>query len=107
MAAREKTINAEIETLNDLRTKAYGSSGATGELRPSPARSNTPLDAGKAAQVACQQIGKKYVWAAEGPNTFDCSGLTLYAWAQARPESRCATTPSGSMRTRNASAEPT
>jgi cell wall-associated NlpC family hydrolase len=29
------------------------------------------------------QIGKPYEWGADGPNTFDCSGLTMRAWAQA------------------------
>ncbi len=28
------------------------------------------------------QIGKPYVWAAAGPNTFDCSGLVVYALRQ-------------------------
>ncbi|MGC1211182.1 MAG: C40 family peptidase [Micromonospora sp.] len=38
---------------------------------------------GVAAKVACKQIGKPYVWAANGPDSFDCSGLTQYAWAAA------------------------
>ena len=29
------------------------------------------------------QLGKPYVFATAGPNTFDCSGLTKMAWAQA------------------------
>lgn len=29
-------------------------------------------------QVALAQVGKKYVWGATGPDTFDCSGLTVY-----------------------------
>ncbi len=29
------------------------------------------------------QIGKPYVYATAGPNTFDCSGLTMMAWRQA------------------------
>lgn len=28
------------------------------------------------------QVGKPYVWAAAGPNSFDCSGLTMQAYAQ-------------------------
>ncbi|MEO6468349.1 MAG: C40 family peptidase [Acidimicrobiia bacterium] len=32
---------------------------------------------------AVQQLGKPYVFAAAGPDTFDCSGLTLMAWRQA------------------------
>lgn len=31
--------------------------------------------------VAKQQIGKPYVWGAAGPNSFDCSGLTSYAFS--------------------------
>jgi len=36
--------------------------------------------AGKAVSTAAAQIGKPYEWAAEGPDSFDCSGLTMYAW---------------------------
>ncbi len=32
---------------------------------------------------ARSQIGDPYVWGAAGPNTWDCSGLTQQAWAQA------------------------
>ncbi|GHE06907.1 C40 family peptidase [Klenkia taihuensis] len=34
-----------------------------------------------AVQYALAQLGKPYVWAAAGPNSFDCSGLTMAAWA--------------------------
>lgn len=36
-----------------------------------------------AVAYALAQVGKRYVAAAAGPNSFDCSGLTLAAWAQA------------------------
>ncbi|HWD43666.1 MAG TPA: C40 family peptidase, partial [Actinomycetota bacterium] len=29
------------------------------------------------------QLGSPYVWGAEGPSTFDCSGLTSFAYAAA------------------------
>lgn len=38
---------------------------------------------GKAMQIALSERGKPYVWAAAGPNTFDCSGLVIYSYAQA------------------------
>ncbi|MFE9686435.1 NlpC/P60 family protein [Streptomyces sp. NPDC006285] len=37
----------------------------------------------KAVRYATAQIGKPYEWGAEGPKTFDCSGLTSQAWAAA------------------------
>jgi len=36
-----------------------------------------------AVQVAMSELGKSYVWGASGPDTFDCSGLTMYAYAAA------------------------
>ena len=40
----------------------------------------TPKGIG-AAKFALQQLGKPYVFAAAGPDAFDCSGLTMAAWA--------------------------
>lgn len=41
-------------------------------------------DAGrKAIEYATEQLGKPYVWGAEGPDSFDCSGLTSQAWLHA------------------------
>ncbi|MFI6037801.1 NlpC/P60 family protein [Streptomyces sp. NPDC051315] len=37
----------------------------------------------RAVQYATAQIGKPYEWGAEGPSSFDCSGLTSQAWADA------------------------
>ena len=49
-------------------------------LRPAPAASS----AGQVAvEVALAQVGKPYQWAGAGPNSFDCSGLVMYAWAHA------------------------
>ncbi|WP_405948943.1 NlpC/P60 family protein [Streptomyces prunicolor] len=40
--------------------------------------------AGKAAVAyATAALGKPYVWGAEGPSSYDCSGLTSQAWASA------------------------
>lgn len=36
-----------------------------------------------AVRFALAQLGKPYVWAAAGPAAFDCSGLTMAAWATA------------------------
>ncbi|WP_260609402.1 C40 family peptidase [Streptomyces sp. WAC 01325] len=47
----------------------------------------------KAVSYARSQLGKPYIWGAEGPNSFDCSGLTSQAWAAAgRPIPRTSQT---------------
>jgi cell wall-associated NlpC family hydrolase len=38
--------------------------------------------AGAAVSEAYAQLGKPYEWAAAGPDRFDCSGLTMWAWAR-------------------------
>lgn len=37
----------------------------------------------RAVAFALRQLGKPYVWGAAGPNAFDCSGITMAAWASA------------------------
>jgi peptidoglycan DL-endopeptidase CwlO len=82
-AAQIKSIQAQIDQLGVDRLKAYGGSGL-GELRPVPCPTTYPGGPhGTAIKFACAQIGKPYVFAASGPNAFDCSGLTKAAWAQA------------------------
>ena len=39
--------------------------------------------AAAAVQYALAQVGDSYVYGAAGPSAFDCSGLTMMAWAQA------------------------
>jgi cell wall-associated NlpC family hydrolase len=44
-----------------------------------------PPNGGASAAVfwAEQEIGKPYQYGAAGPNSFDCSGLTMWAWEHA------------------------
>jgi cell wall-associated NlpC family hydrolase len=42
-----------------------------------------PGAAGDAIQMALAQVGDRYQHAATGPDAFDCSGLTMYAYAAA------------------------
>ncbi|MFG2572338.1 C40 family peptidase [Streptomyces sp. NPDC048481] len=37
----------------------------------------------KAVRYAVRQLGKPYEWGAQGPGSYDCSGLTSRAWGQA------------------------
>jgi peptidoglycan DL-endopeptidase CwlO len=38
---------------------------------------------GRALAFAYSQLGKPYVWGATGPDSYDCSGLTMQSWASA------------------------
>ncbi|MCF6734957.1 C40 family peptidase, partial [Blastococcus sp. KM273129] len=48
-----------------------------------PAPSGGSGAAQTAVNTAMAQIGDPYVWAAAGPDAFDCSGLMQYAYAAA------------------------
>jgi cell wall-associated NlpC family hydrolase len=50
---------------------------------PTYPKGYNPLRAEVAIDAALAQLGSPYVWAAAGPTTFDCSGLTQFAWAKA------------------------
>ncbi|WP_066834470.1 C40 family peptidase [Collinsella ihumii] len=56
------------------------------EPEPEPPTDTGNTDSGNApsgvVDVALAQVGKPYVWAASGPDSFDCSGLTSYAYRQ-------------------------
>ncbi|MEW9534150.1 NlpC/P60 family protein [Microbispora sp. NPDC049125] len=59
-----------------------GSFGTVGEeLCALPAAPNAV--AGRVVAYARMQLGKPYVWGAEGPGSFDCSGLTMRAYQYA------------------------
>jgi len=81
---RISKIEAEIKNLDKIRLTAYASGEGTGDLKPVPCPTTYPGGAaGTAVKFACAQIGKPYVFAADGPGSYDCSGLTVAAWAQA------------------------
>jgi cell wall-associated NlpC family hydrolase len=84
LAAKKKQIDAEMKRLEQMRLTAagYTGSGAAQRIGPCPA-TYIGGPAGVAVRTACAQIGKPYVWGATGPGSFDCSGLTQYAWGKA------------------------
>jgi cell wall-associated NlpC family hydrolase len=41
----------------------------------------TPPEHAEVVRFVLAQLGKPYVWAGAGPNSYDCSGLTMAAWA--------------------------
>ncbi|MFF3322227.1 NlpC/P60 family protein [Streptomyces sp. NPDC002889] len=72
-----RLIELERQAQYDAQT-AWLSSGVLKEID-----SRASKQGKKAVTFATKQIGKPYEWGAEGPGTFDCSGLTSQAWAAA------------------------
>ncbi len=73
------TALADFEKTDvDKAQQKLVTSGALGDDNREPSRAGD-----RALRYAVQQIGKPYEWGAEGPKTYDCSGLTSQAWAHA------------------------
>ncbi|MEV0840329.1 NlpC/P60 family protein [Actinocatenispora sera] len=75
LGAQKKKIQGQMDRLQQQHAKEV--SDDTGGYVPP----YVPGRAGKAVSFAYQQIGKPYVWDAAGPDSYDCSGLTMAAWA--------------------------
>jgi cell wall-associated NlpC family hydrolase len=78
-------VEAEIRAAMSRRaseTSSSSSSSSRAAYDPTARRSRPPgAPNGGVVGVAYDQLGKPYVWGAAGPNSFDCSGLTMYCYA--------------------------
>jgi cell wall-associated NlpC family hydrolase len=79
LEARKKKIEADLKKLYAMRTAAYGSPTEKGSKYTGSVPS-IPGSAGKAVAFAYNAIGVMYSYGADGPNGYDCSGLTSAAW---------------------------
>lgn len=66
---------------NDNDSGSSGSGGNNDTPSDPPPTSSTSAGA-RAVQFAKAQLGERYQWAAAGPNSWDCSGLTMMAWRE-------------------------
>ncbi|POX52716.1 glycoside hydrolase [Streptomyces sp. Ru71] len=79
LEAKEKARLAELERQAALKAQtAWLDTGILKDVRAASSGQGK-----QAVAFATAQIGKPYEWGAEGPKTFDCSGLTSQAWAHA------------------------
>jgi cell wall-associated NlpC family hydrolase len=84
-AAEKRAAVAAAAHTADRASRADRPSGDGGSA-PQPAPTSVVASssaAQTAVNTALAQRGKPYVWAAEGPGSYDCSGLMLYAYAAA------------------------
>ncbi|TQN41004.1 cell wall-associated NlpC family hydrolase [Blastococcus colisei] len=98
--AQQTALQAEVDSYRaafsqlSAQEQQTAIAGHHGEDRASRSEEREPAAAGapvvansNAAQIAIDtamaQRGDPYVWAAGGPNSFDCSGLTAYAFRAA------------------------
>ncbi|WP_310961490.1 C40 family peptidase [Nocardioides terrisoli] len=93
-AAAAAKARAEAEARQRAQEKAdrekaaqdgqSASSGSGPSSSPDPSPSSPPAVSSSGAAAAIRfaeaQLGEPYQWAAAGPNSWDCSGLTMMAW---------------------------
>jgi len=84
LATKRATIEGDLKSLKALEDKARAQGGLK-DSGANPTGATPPSvkgGAGKAVNYAFAHLGDKYVYGTAGPNTFDCSGLTMMAWKQ-------------------------
>lgn len=87
-AARERAARvqqAAVRTNSAVASPGRGPSASAGGAAAAASIPIPPTSAaaGVAVAEALRQLGKPYVFGTNGPDTFDCSGLTQWAWAKA------------------------
>jgi cell wall-associated NlpC family hydrolase len=85
--ARERAANlaaARAAAEAAKQRQALGNGGVDEEnptaVTGGPRPSATAAQGEAAVSFAKKQLGKPYEWGADGPDTYDCSGLTMMAW---------------------------
>ncbi len=80
LAGQEKNLRRQEEKVD---SRAAEASAVLEDLQAEAEKKRIAELGGPAVAYAKSQIGKSYVYGAAGPDSFDCSGLTMAAWSQA------------------------
>ena len=90
LAEEKAEIDAKAAEAESLLDELESEERARLAEAPSRSAARAPItnvavsgSAGAAVSYALSQVGDAYVYGAAGPDAFDCSGLTMMAWAQA------------------------
>lgn len=89
LAEEKATIDAKLadakKLLGRLKEEERREVLSRGTVERAPDVADVPASGRASAAVAyaMAQVGDAYVYGAAGPSAFDCSGLTMMAWAQA------------------------
>ncbi len=79
-------LEAEVAALDRAEERRRAAEAARASRRPEPGgrRFPPPTRAARSevVSIAKRYLGARYVWGAEGPNTFDCSGFTMFVYRQ-------------------------
>ncbi|CEN77985.1 C40 family peptidase [Paraclostridium sordellii] len=78
-----KTSSGQVGWASSQYLSTSGDAGNNGNGgNTNGGETTNPNKAQAIINLAKAQLGKPYVWGAEGPNAFDCSGLTYYVYGQ-------------------------
>jgi cell wall-associated NlpC family hydrolase len=82
-----RAAQARARAQAQAQPKPAPTTKAPNPTNPTPTRPAPPAaptgSVQKVIAYAEAQVGKPYAWGAAGPSAYDCSGLTMMAWAQA------------------------
>jgi len=88
LSSAQQKANQQQVILNRLTAAQRAAAQAQSDDNPTP-QPVPAVDPGQASaramkvvNYALKQVGKRYVWGTAGPTTFDCSGLTMAAYAK-------------------------
>src|SRR6266545_4632049 len=81
--SRTEQLLSQVKAADRAKLLAAANSGSSGSTPVSFPKVTASGGAAKAVAYAKAQVGKPYAYGADGPDSFDCSGLTMMAWAQA------------------------
>lgn len=86
-AASRSTSNSNSNNSNSnsnagSQSSNSSSAAATTQAEAAPSGGSGSARGQQAVNAALGKVGSRYVWGSSGPNSFDCSGLTSWAYRQ-------------------------